>query len=480
MMQLQCLAAIMRGAFNEIYIDADTLGFIETNQAARDNLQYSEAELAAMTPVQIASGLDLDALAALLQPLRTGDTAQATLDTIHVRKDGSSYPLQCRLFHCAAPETGGAATFVLIGNDVSTQHASAEALGISESRFHAIVSNTPGLVYQFVWRPDGQTSFPYLGDGCRALLGITSEHLRSVPSQFVELILPIDRPSYLESMAASAAELKSWNWEGRIWIDAWRDVKWINLRSTPRIAKNGGVQWEGIMSNITQSKLEESEIKQSRARLAELSAHVDRVKEQERTRIAREIHDDIGGNLTAIKMALSLLTNRLPANNPVLRDKTAYVELLVDRTIDSAHMIARDLRPSILDFGVVAALDWQTRESEKQLGFPCQFSANVSEIELHPDQATAIFRIFQEAMTNIAKHAQASRVGVNLIRHDAGVTLKIADNGVGIAAADCLKSQSFGIRGMVERAQAMGGELTVGPVAGGGSVVTVELPLSAD
>ena len=222
------------------------------------------------------------------------------------------------------------------------------------------------------------------------------------------------------------------------------------------------------------------EIKQSRARLAELSAHVDRVKEQERTRIAREIHDDIGGNLTAIKMALSLLTNRLPADNAMLRDKTAYVDLLVDRTIDSAHMIARDLRPSILDFGVVAALDWQARESAKQLGFPCEFSANVSEIELHPDQATAIFRIFQEAMTNIAKHAQASRVGVHLTRHDTGVTLKIADNGVGIAAADRLKSQSFGIRGMVERAQAMGGALTIGPVAGGGSQVTVELPLAAD
>jgi signal transduction histidine kinase len=143
-------------------------------------------------------------------------------------------------------------------------------------------------------------------------------------------------------------------------------------------------------------------------------------------------------------------------------------------------MIARDLRPSILDFGVVAALDWQATEFEKQLGFPCEFSANVREIDLHPDQATAIFRIVQEAMTNIAKHAKASRVSINLVRHGTGVTLKIADNGIGIAATDRLKSQSFGIRGMMERAQAMGGALTVGPAVGEGSLVTVELPLSAN
>ena len=163
------------------------------------------------------------------------------------------------------------------------------------------------------------------------------------------------------------------------------------------------------MTNITASKQEQEEIIRSRAQLAELSAHINTVKEQERTHIAREIHDDLGGNLTAIKMALALLTRRLPGNNPDLTEKAAYVESLVDRTIETVHRIAANLRPGILDFGLVAAIDWQAKEFEKQVGIPCKFSSNKTDIDLDLDQATALFRIFQEALTNIAKHAKEER-----------------------------------------------------------------------
>jgi hypothetical protein len=126
-------------------------------------------------------------------------------------------------------------------------------------------------------------------------------------------------------MQASASALWSWNWEGRIWIEAWNDVKWINLRATP-IRWTAAVQWDGIMTNITESKLEQEEMRRSRARLAELTAHIEQVKEQERTRIAREIHDDLGGNLTAIKMALAMLAARLPADAEALREKADYLD----------------------------------------------------------------------------------------------------------------------------------------------------------
>ena len=277
-------------------------------------------------------------------------------------------------------------------------------------------------------------------------------------------------------MTASANELKSWNWEGRIWIDAWKDIKWINLRATPHLLPNKGVLWSGIMTNITQSKLEEFEIKRSRARLAELSAHIEHLKELERTQIAREVHDDLGGNLTAIKMALALLANRLPANDTFLKEKAQYVDSLVDRTIESAHRIASDLRPSILDLGIIAALEWQTEEFEKQIGLPCKFSSTVKEIDLPTDQATAIFRIFQEALTNIAKHAKASKVTVKFAASKGGLSLKIIDNGKGIEAAERLKPQSFGIRGMTERAHSLGGKLIITPTEGGGSTVTIKIP----
>jgi two-component system sensor histidine kinase UhpB len=345
----------------------------------------------------------------------------------------------------------------------------------------AFVSNTPGLVYQFTLHAGGAVDFPYLSEGCAALLGLTGPELEAAPDKFVELILPEDRPGYDDAMRASAATLGMWNWEGRIWIDAWNDVKWINLRATPHHLPDapGSVQWEGIMTNITTSKQEQEEVRRSRARLAELTAHIEQVKEQERTRIAREIHDDLGGNLTAIKMALAMLSRRLPPEQPQLAEKAAYVDSLVDRTIDAVHRISLDLRPSMLDFGIVAALEWQIREFEQQMGIACSFSCNEKEIALSLDHATALFRIFQEALTNIAKHARASRVVVRLQRQQEEICLAITDNGTGIAAADRAKPKSFGLRGMSERAQALGGTLALSGAPGGGTIVTIRIRLAA-
>jgi len=349
------------------------------------------------------------------------------------------------------------------------------------ARFDAIVSNTPGLVFQFALHADGKVSFPYLSDGCQALLGLTTAELHRHPERFLELILADDRQSHQESMRASASALWSWNWEGRIWVEAWKDVKWINLRCTPHPLADGAVRWDGIMTNITESKLEQMEVRHSRARLAELSAHTDRVKEQERARIAREIHDELGGNLTAIKMALAMLTARIDAGaaavDPALRERADYVDALVDRTIEAIHRISLDLRPALLDLGLVAALEWQVGEFAKQSGIEAQFSANQREIELDNDQATALFRIAQEALTNIAKHARAARVTVKLARLRHHVSLKISDDGAGIAPADRGKPASFGLRGMAERARALGGTLTLSHAPGGGTVVAIKIKL---
>ncbi|WP_373988487.1 ATP-binding protein [Duganella sp. BuS-21] len=345
------------------------------------------------------------------------------------------------------------------------------------ARFAAIVSNTPGLVFQFVLHADGEVSFPYLSDGCQALLGLPAAELHAQPQRFLGLILDDDRQSYLDAMRASASALWSWNWEGRIWVDAWKDVKWINLRCTPHALAGGAVRWDGIMTNITDSKLEQLEVHHSRARLAELSAHTDRVKEQERKRIAREIHDELGGNLTAIKMAVAMLAARLENSNaePALREKTAYVDALVDRTIDAIHRISLDLRPALLDLGLVAALEWQVGAFAKQTGIDSCFSTNQRDIGLDNDQATALFRIAQEALTNIAKHAHASKVSVKLARQRHHVSLKISDNGSGIGPADRAKPDSFGLRGMAERARALGGTLALSHASGGGTVVAIKI-----
>ncbi len=469
-------ALLLEGCFDEITVIApETFVIIDVNPAAQENLHYARAELAGCSFFMAAATLAPATLRQWLKPLMAGAVAQFRTETRMTRKDGSSYPAALRFLLC---RDAAVPVLIVIGTDLGPHHEATGALVQIRARFDAIVTNTPGLVYQFRLMPDGAIWFPYLSEACHALLGITSENLRDHPDLFLELIVAEERAGFLESMAASAAEVKGWNWDGRIWIEAWRDIKWINLRAMPRRLPDGGVQWEGIMTNVTQSKLEEAEIKRSRAQLAELSAHVERVKEEERTRIAREIHDDLGGNLTAIKMAMALLKRRLPADpDPGLTEKADYVDLLVDRTIEAIHRISIDLRPSILDFGIVAAIEWQAREFEKQLGIPCDVVTNQADIDLPPDQASALFRIFQESLTNIGKHAHASRVAVKLVRNSRGIRLEISDNGRGIKPRDRQKPKSFGIRGMVERASALGGTLAVSDVPGGGSIVALRIPL---
>jgi PAS domain S-box-containing protein len=480
------LAPAMQAAATEIYLlDAETLRLVDVNQAARQNLGYDLARLAAMTPLDLAPGLDAAGLAALLGTLGQEVGAQVSMSTHFLRADGSRYPIKLCFLRIVRD---GRSLFLAIGDDQSLAHAASAALQEYQSRFNAVVDHTPGLVYQFVRHPDGSTAFPYLSEGCAALLGLSVSELQQDPGRFQQLILPEDRKSYHDTMQASIACACAWNWEGRIRIeDTWNDVKWINLRATPLALDDGGMQWDGIMTNITASKLEQEEAKRSRARLAELNEHIEQVKEQERTRIAREIHDDLGGNLTAIKMALAMLAARLP-EEPSLQEKADYLDSLVDRTIEAVHRISLDLRPSTLDLGIVAALEWQAREFEKQMGIACVFRADggadsdnieALEGELDPDHASAVFRIFQESLTNIAKHAGATRVTVTLRRQRQHLTLTICDNGRGITPADRLKPQSFGLRGMSERARALGGTLSLSPAPGGGTMVTVKIRLAA-
>lgn len=342
-------------------------------------------------------------------------------------------------------------------------------------------ASVPGLVCQFAVMPDGSFRFPYLSEGCQSLLGVPASQLQQQPALFLQLVQPADRDGFLEALRTSTASLGALNWEGRIWVEQWNDEKWVNLRATPHPLPEpaGAVQWDGLMTNITASRREQEQLGEAHARLAELHAHIELAKEQERARIAREIHDDLGGNLTAIKMALAMLARRLPEGDAQLLDKANYVDSLVDRTIDAVHRISLDLRPSVLDFGLRAALEWQCEEFEKQNGMKCALVANDTEAALSPDHATALFRIFQEALTNIARHARANSVTVHLHQTRGYLTLTVTDDGVGISPQDRHKPQSFGLRGMAERAQALGGKLVISPEVGGGTTLAVRIPLLA-
>ncbi len=474
------LDLVMRGSFNEIYrADAITLRFLDANVAALSSLQCSLEQLRAVTVPQVMTDLDAGLLRRARRSLAAQPATPVHTQTTHVRRSGTSYPVETSVLLYRGVNGD---EFVIVGNDLSDRQEWAARLADSEARLRAIVSSTPGLVFQLVRRADGQIAFPYLSEHCHALLGLAPDTLARTPARFEDLILADDRPAFRQSMSASAHSLEAWNWEGRFAMKRWKDVKWINLRSTPRVLDGGAIQWAGIMTNITQSKLAEIEVTQSRARMKELSAHVERIKEQERESMARDIHDGIGGNLAAVKMALSVLVRRLPDADPQLIERTSYIEALVDRTIDEAKRISADLRPGILDIGIAAALEWQAKEFTRQSGLPCEVAVampDAEDIEPDPETATVMFRIFQEALTNVGKHAQATLVRVRLARDHEGWTVEIGDNGRGMAATDRAKGGSFGIHGMTERAQAAGGAVSLGEAPGGGTAVLLRMPLKA-
>lgn len=350
-------------------------------------------------------------------------------------------------------------------------------LSENETRSQTMVANTPGLVFQFQLDSNGEMKFINLTDGCKALLGLNAEDLKEDSSLLYSMMNARDRSVLRKRLEQSTTNLSLMNWEGKVWIDGWQDNKWLDLRAVPRVLGNGVVQWEGIMTNITQSKNAKHEIEKSQRELVELTAHMQKIKEQERSAIAREIHDDLGGNLTAIKMGLSSIINKLSKGQDVTIEQAQGLESILDSTFEAVHRISSDLRPNVLDLGIVAALEWQAKEFEKQLGITCKFTCNQSEIPVSTDQGITLFRIFQESMSNIAKHAKATHVSVDLGAFAHDIILTISDNGVGIKSSDTLKSNSFGLRGMRERVTALHGTFAVQQSNKQGTVITIKLPV---
>jgi len=221
-------------------------------------------------------------------------------------------------------------------------------------------------------------------------------------------------------------------------------------------------------------------LRESEENLRALSARMRSVREDEQIRIAREIHDELGQALTGLKMDLTWLGGRLPADQKPLLKKIKSMFRLIDETIRSVRKIASGLRPDLLDeVGLAAAIGWQARDFQLRTGIRCNVNLPPDSDGLDQERSTAVFRIFQEVLTNVARHANATRVDV-FMRQDADtLTLEVQDNGRGISAAEMRGSKSLGLLGMRERVLLFSGKLDINGSRGRGTQVTVSLPLRA-
>jgi signal transduction histidine kinase len=229
---------------------------------------------------------------------------------------------------------------------------------------------------------------------------------------------------------------------------------------------------------ISERMIVEDRLKESEEKLRRLAAYLVSVREEERTHIAREIHDELGQVLTGLKMDVSWLAQRLDAKQKALLGKTQSMCGLIDSAIQTVRKIASGLRPEILDhMGLVAAINWQAKDFQKRTGIRCRVELPPEGIKLDLERSTTTFRIFQEILTNVARHAHASRVDVKFGLTDDHMTLEVADNGVGIPEAK-LNGKSLGLLGIQERALHFNGDVTINGAAGQGTRVTVNIPLA--
>ena len=234
-----------------------------------------------------------------------------------------------------------------------------------------------------------------------------------------------------------------------------------------------------LTSEIKERKIAEAQLRESEVQLRALAARLISIREEERARIAREVHDELGQVLTGLKMDVTWLARRLAGSEEPLVEKAEAMCRLIDSTMHLIRRISTGLRPEILDdMGLVAAFGWQAKEFQKRMGMRCRLKLPEEQVDLDKELSTAVFRIFQEILTNIARHAKASSVDVTLSISEKLLKLAVVDDGIGITESQIGGRESLGLLGMQERAQLFGGEVSIRGVPGHGTTVSVSIPIS--
>lgn len=235
-----------------------------------------------------------------------------------------------------------------------------------------------------------------------------------------------------------------------------------------------------LASESADHRRTEEEFRCSTEQLRELSARLQSVREEERTRISRAIHDELGQTLTGLKMDVVWLQGHVDPQQSTLLAKMQTMSRLIDTTIQMVRRISTELRPGILDLGLVATIEWQLHEFQARTGIAGKLASSREETTLAEDGSTAVFRILQEILTNVARHAQATQVEVSLEESADVLTLRVQDNGRGMTESEIHSPKSIGLLGMQERARLQAGEVHFQGTPGQGTTVTVRLPLSID
>ncbi|MDE3213066.1 MAG: PAS domain S-box protein, partial [Bacteroidota bacterium] len=308
------------------------------------------------------------------------------------------------------------------------------------------------------------------------IYGIPEETLDC--GEFIKSVVHPDDKGYVDEQLQMAIRgYKEYNIDHRI-IDGSGNVVWINARAELiRDTEGKPVRMFGTVLDITETKNAELQIKAYNERLRQLTAHLQRIREEERKRIGREIHDELGQQLTAIKMDIAWIEKHVENPQPAVRTKLRNMIELLDGSNQSVRKILNELRPTILDNnGLVEAMEYHARQFTSSTYIPVLFRYVDQDMELNEQTSTCIFRVFQESLTNIMKYAQATEVRISIAIKFGKVLVAIEDDGIGFDLREIDTKNTFGIIGMRERVRAMGGDFEVESKPGKGTRISIILP----
>ena len=410
--------------------------------------------------------------AAVQKALKTGEPYEIDLELVHNTEPRRWVIARGEVIRNASSQiTGLRGT----GQDITERKRVEEELHESEEKYRYMFANNP----QPMWIYDLET-LKFLEINSAAL-----EHYGYSREEFLSMTLKDIRPKEDIDALLKDVELttKGYNPAGE-WRHLKKSGEIINVEIISHIVTFKDRKARHVMVNdITERKQAEQEISKSHNEFRMLANHLQNIREEERTRMAREFHDQLGQSMTALKMDLSLLLRMISdekqeVQRNLLADELRSMQKLVDETINMIWVIIAGLRPQMLeDLGLVTTLEWEAKQFESRTGISCEFKSSAGDIQMDSNKAIALFRIYQEALTNVARHANATVVKSVLKREHEMLVLEIKDNGCGISRDKKSKPESFGLIGMRERAIAFGGSVEISGIAGEGTTVIVRLPL---
>lgn len=372
------------------------------------------------------------------------------------------------------PDTEG---LTIIYKDVTSSRRAEEEAKASRKQLQLIYDTVSDPIFLLDVLPEEKYKFVSVNKAFTAATGVQSE---SIINKLANNVIPAPNLQMVLGNYKKAIESRGLvEWEETNTYST--GVKTGIVTISPIFDSEGKCeQLLGVVHDITERKNAERSVFFMNEQLRNFTAHLQHIREEERSKVAREIHDDFGQQLTGLKFVLTALKNKNARENYSPEIETQVLEMInmVDNSIASVRRIAKELRPGILDdLGLEAAIEWQAKEYEDRTGIKINFVSKINNLHFSKDVNTAVFRIFQESLTNVIRHAAASKVNVNLFIESENIVLEVIDNGKGISEEGKNNFSSLGLLGMSERAMYLGGEFNIERYKEGGTIVTVKIPL---